>query len=77
MVLGGASLQIAAGLALGIPAAIVSGRLIASQLFDVDPWDPPLLLGAVGLLVATALGATFIPAWRAAILDPMQALRVE
>jgi predicted permease len=77
MVLGGASLQIAAGLALGIPAAIVSGRLIASQLFDVGPWDPPLLLGAVGLLVATALGATFIPAWRAASLDPMQALRVE
>jgi putative ABC transport system permease protein len=77
MVLGGASLQIAAGLALGMPAAIVSGRLIASQLFDVGPWDPPLLLGAVGLLVATALGATFIPAWRAASLDPMQALRVE
>jgi hypothetical protein len=77
MVLGGAFLQIAAGLALGIPAAIVSGRLIASQLFDVGPWDPPLLLGAVGLLVATALGATFIPAWRAASLDPMQALRVE
>jgi len=77
MVLGGASLQIAAGLALGIPAAIVSGRLIASQLFDVRPWDPPLLLGAVGLLVATALGAAFIPAWRAASLDPIQALRIE
>ena len=43
MVLRGAFVQVSVGLALGIPAAIVSGALIASRLFDVRPWDPALL----------------------------------
>jgi putative ABC transport system permease protein len=77
MIVRAAFLQVGIGLALGIPAAIVSGRLIASHLFDVRPSDPALLLGAALLLVAAALLAAFIPARRAAGLDPMQTLRRE
>jgi ABC-type antimicrobial peptide transport system permease subunit len=77
MIVRAAFLQVGIGLALGIPAAIVSGRLIASHLFDVRPSDPALLLGATLLLVAAALLAAFIPARRAAGLDPMQTLRRE
>jgi predicted permease len=77
MVLREAFVQVSVGLALGIPAAIVSGALIASRLFDVRPWDPALLVRAALLLVAATLVAAFIPARRAAGLDPMQALRIE
>jgi predicted permease len=77
MVLRGAFVQVSVGLALGIPAAIVSGALIASRLFDVRPWDPALLVRAALLLVLATLVAAFIPARRAAGLDPMWALRIE
>jgi predicted permease len=77
MVLRGALVQVSVGLALGIPAAIVSGAWIASRLFDVRRWDPALLVRAALLLVAATLVAAFIPARRAAGLDPMQALRIE
>jgi hypothetical protein len=72
MVLRGAFVQVSVGLALGIPAAIVSGALIASRLFDVRPWDPALLVRSALLLVAATLVAAFIPARRAA---PMRAFR--
>jgi predicted permease len=77
MVLRGAFVQVSVGLALGIPAAIVSGAWIASRLFDVRPWDPALLVRAALLLVAATLVAAFIPARRAAGLDPVRALRIE
>jgi predicted permease len=77
LVLRGAFVQVSVGLALGIPAAIVSGALIASRLFDVRPWDPALLVRAALLLVLATLVAAFIPARRAARLDPMWALRIE
>jgi predicted permease len=77
MVLRKAFVQVSVGLAVGIPAAIASGTLIASRLFDVRPWDPALLVLATLLLIAATLVAAFIPAWRAARLDPMRALRIE
>jgi hypothetical protein len=77
MVLRGAFVQVGVGLALGIPAAIVSGALIASRLFDVRPWDPALLARAALFLVAATLVAAFIPARRAAGRDPIRALRIE
>lgn len=76
-VLRGAFLQVVVGLALGIPAAIGAGYWIASQLFEVKPWDPLLLAGASLLLALAALLAAAIPARRAAAVDPMQALRME
>jgi putative ABC transport system permease protein len=77
MVLRGAFWQVGIGLGIGIPAAIGAGYLMASQLFGVTPWNPLLLAGATVLLGLAALVAAVIPAWRAAIIDPMQALRSE
>jgi putative ABC transport system permease protein len=77
MVLGGAFLQVAVGLALGLPAAIGAGKLMTSQLFGVQPWDPVMLALAALLLGIAALVASVIPAWRAAGVEPMVALRTE
>jgi len=77
MVLGGAFWQVGAGLALGIPAAIGAGRLMTTQLFGVKPWDPVMLALATLLLGLAALLASVIPAWRAAGVEPMTALRTE
>jgi len=77
MVLRGAFWQVGIGLALGIPAAIGAGHLIASQLFDVRPWDPLMLIEATLLLGLAALIAGLIPARQATKVDPMVALRHE
>jgi ABC-type antimicrobial peptide transport system permease subunit len=65
------------GLAIGIIAAFALGRLIASQLFEVSANNPALLGGVTILLAATALFACLLPARRAAMVDPVQALRTE
>lgn len=77
MVLRGAFLQVAIGLAIGIPAAIGAGRAITAQLYAVKPYDPVVLALATLLLGFAALIAAVIPARRAAGVDPMQALRAE
>lgn len=77
MVLRGALWPAGIGLAIGIPAAIATGRLLASQLFDVRPWDPLILSGATLLLVLAALVSAIVPAHRATQVDPMVALRHE
>ena len=77
MVLRGAFWQVGSGLALGVPAAIGAGLLMASQLFGVTPWDPMILAAAPVLLVLAALTAAAIPARRAASVDPAQTLRAE
>jgi predicted permease len=77
LVLRGAFFQIGVGLALGIPLAIVAGRLMARQLFGVVPWDPRMLTIAISLLCIAALLASWIPAARAASVEPMVALRTE
>jgi len=77
MVLRGAFSQIAIGLGLGIPLAIAAGRLMNEQLYGVAPWDPQMLAIAAVLLCAAALVASWIPAARAATVDPMVALRTE
>jgi len=65
------------GLAVGIVAAFALGRLIAAQLYQVSAHNPALLGGASVLLAATALVACLVPARRAALVDPVQALRTE
>ena len=77
MVLRGAFSQVGIGLALGIPSAIVAGRLMTRQLFGVKPWDPTMLMLATLLLCSAALLASVIPASRAAAVEPMVALRNE
>ena len=77
MVLGGAFWQFGIGLALGLPATIGAGKLMTAQLFGVDPWDPVMLTLATLLLGLAALVASVVPAWRAAGVEPMVALRTE
>jgi predicted permease len=77
LVLRGAFFQIGLGLGLGIPLAIVAGQLMTHQLFGVSPWDPRMLTIATLLLCAAALLASWIPAARAASVEPMAALRTE
>ncbi len=77
MVLRGALWQILVGLALGVPAALFAGHLMASLLFQVSGYDPLALLGAILLLAICAIVAGFVPARRAASIDPMQALRTD
>lgn len=77
MVLRGSFAQVGIGLALGIPAAMGAGKLMGDQLFGVKPWDPVMLTLAILVLGAAALLASFIPAQRAASVEPMTALRTE
>jgi putative ABC transport system permease protein len=77
MVLRSAFSQIGIGLGLGVPLAIAAGRLMTEQLYGVAPWDPRMLTIATLLLCAAALAASWIPAARAASVQPMVALRTE
>ncbi len=77
MVLRGALWQILIGLALGIPAALYAGHLMKSLLYGIGTYDPLALGGAVLVLALCAAVAGFIPARRAASIEPMQALRIE
>jgi predicted permease len=77
LVLRGASLQVGIGLAIGIPVALLGGHLMASQLYGVRTYDPLTLAIAVVVLAAFAGIAGFIPARRAASVEPMNALRTE
>jgi predicted permease len=77
LVLRGALWQILIGLGLGIPAALLAGHLMANQLYGVGGYDPVALVGATLVLGLCASAAGFIPARRAASIEPMQALRTE
>jgi predicted permease len=77
LVLRGAALQVGIGLAIGIPVALLGGHLMASQLYGVRTYDPLTLAIAVAVLAAFAGVAGFIPARRAASIEPMNALRTE
>jgi len=63
------------GLALGLAAALAFGQLLANLLFDVSPRDPLMLAGVSVALALIALAASYLPARRAAGIDPLSALR--
>jgi len=77
LVLRAASWQVGLGLAIGIPIALLGGHLMATQLYGVRTYDPFTLAAAVLILSAFATIAGFIPARRAASIEPMNALRTE
>lgn len=77
MVLRSAFVQVGIGLAIGIPVTIFGGRVMASKLFGVKPYDPLVLLITALVLAAAAFVAAVIPARRAANTEPMLALRTE
>jgi len=77
LVLRGAFLLIAFGLILGIPLSLVTSRVLSSQLYGLNPFDPvPIAIG-VAVLGLFGLIATLVPAQRATRVDPMVALRYE
>jgi ABC-type antimicrobial peptide transport system permease subunit len=63
------------GVVIGAAAAAVLSRLIASMLFETAPTDMASFVGTVLVLACAALAAAMLPAYRAARVDPMQALR--
>jgi putative ABC transport system permease protein len=77
LVLGEAGLLVAFGAVAGLPAAWLTGRAIRSLLFGVQPGDWTSVAAAVGVLMAVAGLSAWIPARRAARVDPMVALRSE
>jgi hypothetical protein len=72
-----AVLLLATGLAVGLALAAWSGEAAASLVYGMKPRDPATLAGAAGLLSLVALMASFVPARRAARVQPMDALREE
>jgi putative ABC transport system permease protein len=77
LILGEAMWVVGIGAVVGLVIAVAATRLLASQLFDVSPSDPRSLLGACALLVLTGVAAAYVPARRAARIDPIAALRTE
>jgi predicted permease len=77
MILGETVMLVGIGIALGLPAAMLASRLIASQLFGLRPIDPLIFSGACLTLVLIAITAGLVPARRAASVEPMRALRTE
>jgi ABC-type antimicrobial peptide transport system permease subunit len=65
------------GLVIGIAASLAVTRLISSVLYGTSPLDPSVFLSVVATLLISATGACLLPAWRAAQVDPMCALRAE
>ena len=74
----GHGLRLAAiGVACGLAAAAACTRLMSSLLFEVSPLDPLTFAGVPLILVLAAALASYVPAWRAALVDPVEALRTD
>ena len=65
------------GIAIGLAAALGITRLMSSLLFEVDPVDPATYVAVSMVLIAAAAVASYVPALRAAGIDPLEALRAE
>jgi ABC-type antimicrobial peptide transport system permease subunit len=77
MILGQVAVTTAAGLAVGVPAALALTRIVESQLYGVEPHDPFAILAAAAGVTAVAMLAAFFPTLRAWRIDPVRALRHE
>ncbi|MEP7346561.1 MAG: FtsX-like permease family protein, partial [Gemmatimonadaceae bacterium] len=75
MVLGEVVSVVALGLLIGGAASLASTKLVATFLYSIRPTEPTVYLLAASMLSVVALGAGLIPAWRAARVDPIEALR--
>lgn len=77
MVLGSGLLLAGAGLVLGLAGFLLLGRLLSSLLYGVTPYDPVTIAVGAGLVALSAAAAAWVPARRAARVDPLTALREE
>ena len=65
------------GLAIGLAGAAALGGVLTKLLYGVTPTDVPTFVGVAAVLLAVALAACLVPAWRAVRVDPLEALRSE
>ena len=77
LVLGEAGRLAAVGIAVGLVCSVVAATLMRKLLFNTPPWDAPTLAAVAAVLGLSALLASYIPARRAASVDPVEALRSE
>jgi putative ABC transport system permease protein len=77
LILGSSAGLVALGLAIGTVGAWMSGRMLAAFLFGTSPHDPATFAAIYALMTAAALAASWLPARRAASIDPATALRYE
>jgi predicted permease len=77
LVLKGAFGLILAGLLIGLPLAFAAGRLLGNQLYGVSPYSPAVTIAAIVALGLSALLASIVPAIRASLISPLDALRAE
>ena len=73
----GVLLLVAIGMAIGVPAALAVATLVRARLFGIEPADPATIAAAAVAMVVAAGVAAWLPARRAALLDPVVALRYE
>ncbi len=77
LMIGGNMAWVLGGLAIGVAGSLGLTRLLAGLLFNVTPFDPMVIGGVAALLAAVALLACYLPARRAAKIDPLSALRCD
>jgi ABC-type antimicrobial peptide transport system permease subunit len=77
LVLRGALALVLFGLLTGLPLTFAVGRFLGNQLYGMSPYNPAVTLGAVVALGLSALVASFVPAFRASSISPVDALRTE
>jgi ABC-type antimicrobial peptide transport system permease subunit len=77
LVLGSGAMPVVAGIVIGLGGAMSLARFLQSLLFQIRPVDAPSLAAVSALFLVVALAACVLPAWRAARIDPMTALRQE
>jgi putative ABC transport system permease protein len=65
------------GVVAGVVVAVALGRSMSSLLFGVEPLDPAAYIAAIGVIFVAALLASYLPARRAALIDPMETLKAE
>jgi ABC-type antimicrobial peptide transport system permease subunit len=77
MILQECILLLALGLAIGVPVALSSTRILKSQLYELSPLDPTAISIAIAAVSVMTIAAAWLPARRATKIDPMRALRTE
>jgi ABC-type antimicrobial peptide transport system permease subunit len=77
MIIKDAMWMVIPGVAIGVGVSLAGTRLVASLLYDLSGTDPVTIVGAIGFLAVIALSAGYLPARRAARMDPLRALHYE
>jgi ABC-type antimicrobial peptide transport system permease subunit len=77
LIVGEAWQLVATGIALGLLGSLGAATLLCSMLFGVRSWDPPTLIIVAVVLTMCTLLSSFVPARRAASVNPVEALRAE